>query len=118
VANDHAVLISAWTADEDVGVGKPGSAEATRNGVGCQGGVPHRVRGVDLDQLFVDVMRELLCRRQSLLRLRPEYGRNAQGRDRNEKTAHRSAPGARGCANVALPRGPRPGLAPRTICDM
>ena len=84
-------------------VGKPGVEEAFRDGVRGDRRVADGVRRVDLDQLFVDVVRELLRRRERCLRR--EQGGNGErrdGRNGGNGQTHRRSSEKRGCVNVAL----------------
>ena len=57
---DHQILFAIiGAADVEITVGKSGVAESLRHGFGGRTDIADRVGGIDFDELFEDVMREL-----------------------------------------------------------
>ena len=86
IARDQIALPVVGSHDDDVGCGESGVEQALRHRLRCDGGTSDRVRGVDLDQLFEDVVRALLL---SLRAFRCSEGLQA---DRHQQGAERCLP--------------------------
>ena len=91
VSDDDVALIGPRAALEDVGLRKPRVAESLRHRIRRDGRAADGVDGVDLDQLFVDVVRELLLRaeRRALLILGGERGGKSEGSERDRESHRR-----------------------------
>ena len=55
-------VIGAWAQHLDIALGKSSIAKTLCHGIGSGAHIPHRICGVDFDQLLEDVVRELLGR--------------------------------------------------------
>ena len=87
--------------------GKPGVAKALRDGVRRGRRVADRVRGVDLDQLFVDVVRELLrpASARPAASARAERGRAKRDESSADGETHAKTPTGRVGASTLRTRG-------------
>jgi hypothetical protein len=66
-AGDEISLSGIRAAEEDVALGVASVAQAFGHGFGRDGGIADGIGGVDFDELFENVVRELIC---SIIRLR------------------------------------------------
>ena len=105
IANDDVALVGARPALEDVRRRKPGVEKSFGDRVGRGRRVPDGVRGVDLDQLFIDVVRELLVRRQTLRRQQRGKGDRCKG---GNGQTHRRLQVAVGCVEGCSAGSRRP----------
>ena len=62
ITHDQIFLALIWAADVDIALGKSSIAKTLCHGIGSGAHIPHRICGVDFDQLLEDVVRELLGR--------------------------------------------------------
>jgi tetrahydromethanopterin S-methyltransferase subunit G len=66
-ANDQVSFSRIRTAEEDVAIGIARIAQAFGHRFGRDGGIAHGIGGVDFDELFKNIVRQLIC---SVIRLR------------------------------------------------
>src|SRR6185503_14149334 len=90
IANDDVAFVRSRTTLEDIARRKTGSEKTLGDSVRGRGRVPDRVRRVDLDELFADVARQLLVRRERLSR---KDGGKENGYKADNGRTHQAAPG-------------------------
>src|SRR4051812_48671980 len=101
VAYDEVVFVRLRPTEEHIALGESSVAKALGDSVRGNRGTADGVNRIDLDQLFVDVVRELLRRRQRWLGLRGEQNGERKCCDGGNSETHQKLRQSWGCVNVA-----------------